>query len=92
MNMYKVCPRYALIVCVHAKLLQPCPSLYDPMDCSTPGSSVHGFFQARILEWVAISFSSESSQPKDQTHISYVFCIDRQAPYHEPHLGSPWPD
>ena len=41
------------------------------MDCSPPGSSVHEIFQARILEWVAISFSRESSQPRDQ---SWVFC------------------
>ena len=42
-----------------AKLLQLCPTLCDPMDCShLPGSSVHGTFQARILEWVAISFSN----------------------------------
>ena len=42
---------------MHAKLLQSCPILYDPMDCSLPGSSVHGIVQARILEWVAIPFS-----------------------------------
>ena len=41
-----------------------------PMDCSPSGSSVHGIFQARILEWVAISYSRKSSQPKDRTHIS----------------------
>ena len=40
-----------------AKSLQSCPTLRDPMDCSLPGSSVHGIFQARILEWVAIAFS-----------------------------------
>ena len=38
-----------------------CPTLHDPMDCSPPGSSVHGILQARILEWVAISFSRRSS-------------------------------
>ena len=43
---------------------QPCPTLCDPMDCSLPGSSVHRILQARILEWVAISFSRESSQPR----------------------------
>ena len=43
----------------------------DSMDCSQPGSSVHGIFQARILEWVAISFSRESSQPGDRTHGSW---------------------
>ena len=46
-----------------------------PMDCSLPGSSVHGIFQARILKWVAIPFSRESSQTRDWTHISYVSCI-----------------
>ena len=42
------------------------------MDCRLPGSSVHGISQARIVEWVAISSSRESSQPKDQTHISRI--------------------
>ena len=46
---------------------QSCPTLCDPVDCSLPGSSVQWIFQARILEWVAISFSTESSQPRDQT-------------------------
>ena len=53
-----------------AKSLQSCPTLYDPMDCSLPGSSVHGISQARVLEWVAISFSWGSSQPRDWTHVS----------------------
>ena len=48
-----------------AKLLQSCPTLCDPMDCSLPGFSNHGIFQARVLEWVAISFSRGSSQPRD---------------------------
>ena len=43
---------------------------YYSMDCSPPGSSVHGISQARILEWIAISFSRGSSWPSDQTHIS----------------------
>ena len=43
--------------CIHAKSLQLCPTLYNPMDCSPPGSSVHGILQARILEWVAMPFS-----------------------------------
>ena len=42
-----------MCVCMHAKSLQLCPTLCDPMDCSTPRSSVHGILQARILEWVA---------------------------------------
>ena len=49
------------------------------MDCSPPGFSIHGILQAGILEWVAISFSRESSRPRNQTHIS---CIGRQLLYH----------
>ena len=41
---------------------QPCPTLSDPMDCSPPGSSVHGIFQARVLEWAATAFSSISNE------------------------------
>ena len=51
---------------------QMCPTVCDPMDCSPPGSSVHGILQAKILEWVAIPFSRGSSQPKDQAHVSYI--------------------
>jgi len=54
-------------VCVPAKLFQPCLTLCDSVDCSPPGSSVCGIFQARILEWVAMSSSRGSSQPKDRT-------------------------
>ena len=43
---------------VKSEVAQSCPTLFDPMDCSPPGSSIPGIFQARILEWVAISFSS----------------------------------
>ena len=52
---------------VGAKSLQSCLTLYDPKDCSPPGSSVHVILQAKILERVAISFSRGSSQPRDQT-------------------------
>ena len=55
--------------CLVAKL---CPTLCNPMDYSLPGSPVHGIFQARMLEWVAISFSTGSSWPRDQTHGSYI--------------------
>ena len=60
-------------------LVQSCPTLCDPMDCSPPGSSVHGIFQARILEWVATSFSRGSSWPRDETHVSVssVSCIGK---------------
>ena len=46
--------------------------LCDPIDCSPPGSSVHGILQARTLEWVAISFSRVSSQPRDGTQVSCI--------------------
>ena len=57
---------------MHAKSLQSCPFLCDPMDCSPPDFSVHGFLQARILKWVAISFSRGSPQPRDWTQISHI--------------------
>ena len=54
------------------EVAQSCLTLCDPMDCSPPGSSVHGIFQAWILEWVAISFSRGSSQHRDQTQVSCI--------------------
>ena len=51
---------------------QSCPTLCNPMDYSLPGSSVHGIFQTRILEWVAISFFREASQLRDQTWVSHI--------------------
>ena len=54
---------------------QSCPTLCSPMDCSLPGSSVHGIFQAIVLEWIAISFSRGSSQPRAQTPVSHI--VDR---------------
>ena len=56
--------------------------LCDPMDYSLLGFSVHGISQARILDWVAISFSRGSSRPRDQTCVSCIFCIGRQILYH----------
>ena len=53
-----------------------------PSELSPPGSSLHGISQARVLEWVAISFSRGSSWPRDWTHISCVSCIGRQIIYH----------
>ena len=53
-----------------SEVAQSCLTLRDPMDCSPPGSSAHGIFQARVLEWVAISFSRGSSQTRDQTQVS----------------------
>ena len=62
-----------------SEVAQSCPTLCDPMDCSLPGSSVHGISQARILEWAAISFSTACSQPRNQI---YVSCMDRWILYH----------
>ena len=55
-----------------AKSLQLCPTLCDPIGGSPPGSPVPGILQARTLEWVAISFSRGSSQPRDETCISCI--------------------
>ena len=62
-----------------AKSLQSCQTLWDPMDCSLPGSSVHAILQIRILHWVAMPSFRGSSRPRDRTHVSYVSCIGRQA-------------
>ena len=51
-------------------VVQSCPTLYDTMDCSPPGSSVRGIHQARILQWVAIPFYGGSSRLRDQTQVS----------------------
>ena len=66
---------------------QSCPTLCDPMDCSLPGFSVHGIFQARVLEWVVISFSRGSSRPRDRTQVSRI--VDRCF-YPLSHQGSPF--
>ena len=63
-------------ICLHA---QSCLTLRNPLNCSPPGSSVHGISQARIPEWVAILFSRKSSWTRDQTAIS---CIGRRILYH----------
>ena len=55
-----------------SEVAQSCPTLCNPIDCSPPGSSFHGILQSRILEWVAISLSRESSPPKDQTQVSCI--------------------
>ena len=79
-----MCAYWALHVC--AQLLQSC----DPIDYSLPGFSVHGIFQTKLLEWVAISSSRVSSQPRDWTHVFCIFCIGRQILLPLNHLGSPW--
>ena len=65
----KTAMRYHLLA---VYLTQSCLTLFNPMDCSPPGFSVHGIFQARISEWVAIPFSRGSSQARDQTQVSCI--------------------
>ena len=59
-----------VVVVIVVLVSQSCPTLGDPMDCSLPGSSVHGILQASILEWAAIPFSRGSSRLRDRTQVS----------------------
>ena len=70
-NIQKRCPFHHRMKS-KSEVVQSCLTLCDPMDCSLPGFSVHGILQARILEWVSISFSRGSSQPRDRTQISHI--------------------
>ena len=72
---------------VSGSFAQLCLTLRDPVDCSLPGSSMHGIFQARILEWVAISSSRGSSQPRDRTLLHLLRCQADSLPLS--HVGSP---
>ena len=68
---------------------QSCLTLWDPLDCSLPGSSIHGIFQARILEWIAISFSRGSSRPSHRIWVSLVAGTHFTL-YLLSYQGSPW--
>ena len=70
---------------------QSCPILWDPMDCSLPGFSVHWISQARILVWIAISYPRGSPWPRDQTQVFCVSCIGRHFFFFKSlsHLESP---
>ena len=70
---------------VHTQLLQLCLTLWNPVDCSLPGSCIYGILQARILEWAAIPFSSGPFWPRERTYIS---CIEGWLFSAEP-LGKP---
>ena len=58
-----------------------CVTLWDPMDCSLPSSSVHGISQARIVEWIAMSSSKRTHRPRDWTPISCISFTGRQILY-----------
>ena len=60
------------LILYHVPSAQSCPTLWDPMDCSSPASSVHGVSQARILQWVAISFFRGSSWSRAWTQVSCI--------------------
>ena len=62
-----------------AKALQSCPTLCDPMDCSPPGSSIHGVFQARVLEWGAIAFSIYATMYKKTTNENRLYSTEFNA-------------
>ena len=76
---------YNLVGEIESEVAQSCPTLCDPMDCSPPRFSVHGIFQAGVLEWVAISFSRESYRPRDRTQVSRI--VNKML-YHLSHQGS----
>ena len=71
------------------KVVQWCPTLSDPMDCSLPGSSAHGIFQARVREWVAIAFSIEICIRS--AHFSHSVVSDSLQPYESQHARPPCP-
>ena len=71
-EIFKDVTKEGLKCVVKVKVTQLCLILCDPMDCSLLGSSVHGIFQARVLEWVAFTFSRGSSRPRDQTRVSCI--------------------
>ena len=64
-----------MLLCLCSLSIRLCPTLCDPMDCSLPCSSVHGILQAIILECIAMPSCRGSSQPRDRTWVSCVFCI-----------------
>ena len=74
--------KYFMKECIHVCVLSHVWLFCNHMNCSLSGSSVHRIFQARILEWVAISYSRGSFQLRDRTCVSWVSCIGRQILYH----------
>ena len=70
------------LMCVYAQLLSNVLTVCDPIDCCLSGSFVCGVLQARIPEWIAISYSRESSWTRDWSCVSYVSCVGRQILYH----------
>jgi len=67
-----LCILSSLFACVHAKSLQSCPTLFDPIDCSPPSSSVHGILQARIVEWIATILQGIIPTQGSNLHLLYL--------------------
>ena len=63
---------FLVIFCCCCLVAKSCPTVCNPMDCSPPGSSIHGISQTRILEWIVISFSRGSFQSRDWTQVSCI--------------------
>ena len=61
-----------------SEVTQSCPTLRDPMDCSLPGSSIHGIFQARVLEWVAIAFSAVKAHCNNKNSLLKLFILSTE--------------
>ena len=84
---FTLVPRRKPLSSSASEVAQSCPTLCNPMNCSLSGSSIHGIFQARVLEWVAISFSRGSSRPRDRTQVSriagrrFTIWATREAPF-----------
>ena len=74
------------INCAMCSDAQSCSTLCNPMDSSSPGSSVHGILQERILEWVIISSSRGSSRLRDGACVSYISCTGKQILYYQCHM------
>ena len=85
-----MCVCVCVCVCARTQSLSQVPLFCDPVDYRIPSSSVHGISQARILEWVAISFCRGSSWPKDQTHIPWVYRLGRWILHHQATWEAHW--
>ena len=85
-NLHRTCVCVCVCVCVCARtVVKSCLILFNPMDCSPPGSSVYGVFQTRILEWISISFCRESAWPRDRTCVSSAGRVFTIAPPAKPY-------
>ena len=86
--------RWGPTTSMHAQLLRSCPTSCDPMDCSPPGSSVHGILQTRIVEWLVMPSARGSSQPRDQPLVSctaggfFIYWATWEAPLSTRHPGN----